>query len=256
MTPTVEHAPATSPSPSESALPVDLPSAIRHALAASDEPMTVSKIKAALPSALRQTPLEELNEVLRKEAAANRLHEYPKYRSQQERYWDRPMPVHLVHLLRVALEEKPMPWSELRRKLPAYAQEPALEVLEIEVREERMHRHPRQPGKRAGEPFGIRPADPKDYLRQELSDVFNDLEKLGFKNADIRAAALDILHDEEWAPTPPETKAAKEKGSAPAGDAHSPQERPESNDSHETTSSSAHHSGHATAENAASHSGS
>ena len=198
MTSSVEHAPMASAASSESATPVDLHSAIRHALAASDEPLTVSKIRAALPTALRQTPLEELNGILRQETAANRLHEYPKYRSQQERDWDRPMPVHVVYLLRVALEERPLPWSELRRKLPAYAQEQALAVVEREIHEKRMHRHPRQPGKRAGEPFGIRPADPKDYLRHELSGVFNNLEKLGFRDAAIRAAALELLHDDEW----------------------------------------------------------
>jgi hypothetical protein len=116
------------------------------------------------------------------------------------------MQVHIVQLLRSALEEKPLTWTELRRKLPAYAQEKAQEVLETQIQGKHLHRHPRQPGKRAGEPIGLRPADPRDYLQQELSDLFNRMEKLGFLNNQTRAAALEILHDEEWAPTPPEAK--------------------------------------------------
>jgi hypothetical protein len=206
MSSSVEHAETAFSPPHESAPLPDLTSAVRQVLAASEDPLTVSKIKAALPSALRQISLEDLNQLLRQEAAANRLQEYPKYRSQQERYWDRPMQVHIVQLLRSALEEKPLTWTELRRKLPAYAQEKAQEVLETQIQGKHLHRHPRQPGKRAGEPIGLRPADPRDYLQQELSDLFNRMEKLGFQNNQTRAAALEILHDEEWAPTPPEVK--------------------------------------------------
>ena len=216
MSSSVEHA-QTAPSSSEPAPSLDLNSAIRQVLAASDEPMTVSKIKAALPPALRQMAQEDLNQALRQEAAANRLFEYPKYRSQQDRFWDRPMPVHIVQLLRSALEERPLTWTELRRKLPGYAQEKAEEVLELQIQEKLIHRHPRQPGKRAGEPLGIRPADPKDYLREELSDLFNRMEKLGFMIPQIRAAALEVLHDEEWAPTPPEAKRRKEVDAETSG---------------------------------------
>jgi len=208
MTSSVEHA------ESATSTTMDLPSAIRHALASSPEPMTVSKIRTALPTSLRQTGVEELSRILHEETAANRLYEYPKYRSQQERFWDRPMGEHIAQLLRDALEDKPLPWSELRRKLPVYAQDQAQAVLEEQVRQGRLHRHPRHPGSRAGEPYGIRAADAKDYLRFELSGVFNRLERLGFSQAQTRAGALDILHDEEWAPAPPETPSRKEPAQA------------------------------------------
>ncbi|MFL5241472.1 MAG: hypothetical protein ACJ8FY_05135 [Gemmataceae bacterium] len=207
MTPSVEHAQTTPTT-------TDLGAAVREVLAASPEPMTVSKIRAALPPALRQVNVEELNNLLRREAAANVLYEYPKYRSQQERYWDRPMPVHIVELLRMNLEERPLPWTELRRKLPAYAQDQAQTVLEEQISQKKFFRHPRHPGKRAGEPIGIRAADPRDYLSAELSGVFNRLEKLGFMHSQVRAAALDILHDEEWAPAPPDSTPKKEDASA------------------------------------------
>src|SRR5438105_11464574 len=93
----------------------DLVSAIHRVLASSQEPLTVPKIRTALPAAIRPANLEELAECLRRQVAANVLQQYPKYRSQQERYWDRPMPVHVASLLRFALEEKPLAWSELRR---------------------------------------------------------------------------------------------------------------------------------------------
>jgi hypothetical protein len=231
MTPSVEHAQTTPTTTS------DLGTAVREVLAASPEPMTVSKIRAALPPALRQVNTEELNNLLRHEAAANVLFGYPKYRSQQDRYWDRPMPVHIVELLRLNLEERPLPWTELRRKLPAYSQDQAQTVLEEQISQKRFFRHPRHPGKRAGEPIGIRAADPKDYLPAELSGVFNRLEKLGFMHSQIRAAALDILHDEEWAPTPPETTSKKEDATAskseqaqPNMPQHTSQNNPEATD--------------------------
>ena len=204
MTSSVEHA-QTTPSTTS-----DLGTAVREVLAASPEPMTVSKIRAALPSALRQVSVQELNDVLRREASANAIHEYPKYRSQQERYWDRPMPVHIVQLLQSNLEEKPLTWTELRRKMPAYAQDKAQTVLEEQIGLKVFFRHPRHPGSRSGEPIGVREADARDYLRAELSGVFYRLEKLGFSQSQVRAAALDILHDEEWAPTPPDTTSKKE----------------------------------------------
>jgi hypothetical protein len=132
------------------------------------------------------------------------------------------MPVHVAYLLREALTEGPLGASELRRKLPAYAQ-PHLEVvLEEQIRQGQIHRHPR--AGRTGERFGQRPADPKDYLRSELEEVFNRLEKLGFSRGQIRAGALELLHDEEWesppkpapaaAPSPPQASepAAEQRG--------------------------------------------
>jgi hypothetical protein len=254
MSSSVEHAgTAVSPPPESAPLP-DLTSAVRHVLASIEEPLTVSKIKAALPPSLRQTSLEDLNQLLRQEAAANRLHEYPKYRSQQERYWDRPMQVHIVHLLRSALEEKPLTWTELRRKLPAYAQDKAQEVLETQIQGKHFHRHPRQPGKRAGEPIGLRPADPRDYLQHELSDLFNRMEKLGFLNNQTRAAALEILHDEEWAPTPPEAKQNQNPDKASSGHLQPSSENVASSSPPVEAPSSSHQNASTHGETAATHS--
>ena len=98
---------------------IDLPTALGQALQASKEPLTVSKVRAVLPSRFRSLSLEELTEALNRQVAANVVVQFPKYRSQQDRFWDRPMPVHIANLLQETLaEDGPLAWSELRRKLP------------------------------------------------------------------------------------------------------------------------------------------
>jgi hypothetical protein len=183
----------------------DLVAAALRVLAASTGPLTVSKIRAKLQAPFRSASLEELTDTLQRQVAANVLVQYPKYRSQQERFWDRPMEAHLAGLFREALEEGPLGWVELRRKLPAYAVDPltrAEAVLAELVAQGVVHRHPRS-GKRGGDRFGLQPPDAKEYLQSALSAVFLDLEQLGFSQAQLRAAALELLHNEEWSPTAP-----------------------------------------------------
>ena len=78
-----------------------------------------------------------------------------------------------------------------------------------------LHRHPRT-SSRSGERFGVRRPDPKDYLRQALPEVFTRLTALGFTRPQIRAAALELLHEEEWDTEPaPEAPAARGGASRP-----------------------------------------
>ncbi len=188
--------------PSEAGVETDLVAAVRRVLQDSSEPLTLSKIRALLPAAHRGISLEDLAESLRRQVAANVLVQYPKYRSQQDRFWDRPMPVHVACLLRTTLEESPLAWSELRRKLPAYALTHAETVLQEQLAQGLLHRHPRV-SSRGKERFGAAPPDPRDYLRDELGILFGRLEQLGFTRSQLRAGALELLHDEEWTPTPP-----------------------------------------------------
>jgi hypothetical protein len=196
MTSTIDQAPVAAP------VETDLPTLVQRVLAASSEPLTLSKIRSRLPGAFRTMALEELGESLRRQVAANVLYQYPKYRSSQDRFWDRPMPVHIVALLREVLQTGPLPWAELRRKLPSYAVAQAESLLLEQTAQGLLHRHPRG-NKRGGDRFGLQPADPKDYLRQDLAEVFCGLEKLGFTQSQLRAGALELLHDEEWSPTAP-----------------------------------------------------
>ena len=185
--------------PTSAPVATDLPTAVLRVLAASTEPLTPPKIRAALPPPHRQLSLEELTEQLRRQVASNSLHQFPKYRSQADRFWDRPMPVHIADLLHTTLAEGPLGLSELRRKLPAYAHNDAETVLAQEINQGKLHRHPRLPGTRGGDLFGVRPADAKDYLRQELPIVLRRLQTMGVKPDQLRVAALELLHDEQWA---------------------------------------------------------
>lgn len=191
------------PMAAETSPETDLVAATLRVLAMSSGPLTVSKIRAKLQAPFRAAGLEELTETLQRQVAANVLVQYPKYRSQQDRFWDRPMEAHLAGLFREVLEEGPLGWVDLRRKLPAYAVDPlarAEAVLTELVAQGGLYRHPRS-GKRGGDRFGLQPPDAKEYLQSELSVVFRDLEELGFSQAQLRAAALELLHNEEWSPT-------------------------------------------------------
>jgi hypothetical protein len=202
----VDQPQTTTASDSDTAPDSDLVSAVRSVLEASSEPLTLSKIRAGLPSQLRAQGPEALAEALRRQVAANVLVQYPKYRSPQDRYWDRPMPVHLQTLLRLTLEEKPLPWSEIRRKLPDYAKTLAEPVLEEQVAKGALFRHPPL-NSRTGPRFGISGPDAREYLRPELARVFERLEQMGFTRAELREGAMGLLSEEEWS-TP---SAAKEE---------------------------------------------
>ncbi len=183
--------------PVEQSGETDLAAAVHRVLAASAEPLTLSKIRASLPARLRPENLEELATCLHRQVAANVLYQYPKYRSQQDRFWDRAMPVHIAGLLRTVLAEGPLAWFELRRKLPAYALPQAEEVLRAQLSQGLLFLHP-PASKRGGERYSVHPPDPKDFLRSELAQLFSRLEQLGFSQAQLRAGALELLHDEEW----------------------------------------------------------
>jgi hypothetical protein len=186
----------------------DVAAEVQRVLEASSEPLTLSKIRAALPTRLRSMSLEALAEALLRLVAANVLIQYPKYRSQQDRFWDRPMTVHVAALLRQALEETPLALSELRRKLPDYAKGQAEGILDEEVGRGLLHRHPPATS-RGGQRYGVRPPEAREYLRGELIAVFARLEKLGFTPGQLREGAMDLLQEEEWATPPaPESRQA------------------------------------------------
>src|SRR5579884_3504053 len=83
----------------------DVVSSVQRVLQSSDEPLTLSKIRAKLPGRLREMSLEELTDVLNRQVAAQVVWQFPKYRSQQDRYWDRPMAVRVAALIRATVAE-------------------------------------------------------------------------------------------------------------------------------------------------------
>lgn len=187
----------------------DLVGAIQRVLAESAEPLTVPKIKSHLPAALRGLNVEE---ALQRQVAANVLVQYPKYRSQHDRFWDRPMPQHVAWLVQEGLQDGPLPLSELRRKVPEYALAQLDAVLQEQLTQGRLHRHPKLTA-RGGERFGVRTPEAKDYAGQELAAAFVRLKELGFSETQVRTGMLDLLHDQEWGPAsalpPPKPKREK-----------------------------------------------
>ncbi len=186
----------------ETSADTDLVTAVRQVLQGSSEPLTLVKIRAALPAALRARSLENLAENLHRQVTANILYLFPKYRSQHDRFWDRPMSVHLAQLLHKVVQDGPLPWSAIRRQLPGYAKSQAEPVLEEQLAKGQMFRHPAQ-GKRGGTRFSSRRPCPKDFLRGELASLFGRLGQLGFTQPQLREAALELLHEEEWSMMPP-----------------------------------------------------
>src|SRR5262249_49270190 len=107
-------------------------------------------------------------------------------------------------------------WSELRRKLPAYAQAQAEAVLQEQVAQGLLHRHPRLTS-RGPERYGVAPPDARDYLRPELEAVFKRLTDMGFNRAQLRAGALELLHEEEWASGGEQARSQPGESSGPQG---------------------------------------
>jgi hypothetical protein len=174
----------------------DLVTAIHRLLQASPQPLTLARIHSLLPTSFRSVSLSDLSDVLNRQVAAHVLCQYPKYRSTHDGFWDRSMAVHLADLLQGVLRRGPLPWSTLRRRLPIYARAQAETVLKEQVIQGRLFRHPRLG--RAAERYGLEPCDAKAYLRRELERIFQRLEQLGFSQSQLRAGALELLHDEEW----------------------------------------------------------
>lgn len=175
----------------------DVVEAIRDVLRASDQPLTPTRIRAVLPLPLRTLSLEAIRAALRRQVAAQVLILFPKYRSDQDRYWDRPLRQHVEQLLRRILRDGPMTRTELRRRLPAYARILADNVLDAWLVKGRVYEHPSS-SRRAGPRLALYPADPRPHLRLELDALFGRLEHLGFTRPQLRDAALTILQAEDW----------------------------------------------------------
>lgn len=175
----------------------DVVEAIREVLRASDQPLTPTRIRAALPLSLRGLSLDAVRGALRRQVEAQVLILYPKYRSDQDRYWDRPLRQHVEQLLRRILRDGPMTRTDLRRRLPAYARILADNVLEAWVAKGRVYEHPCA-SRRAAPRLALYPADPRPHLRLELDALFGRLEHLGFTRPQLRDATLTLLQDEDW----------------------------------------------------------
>ncbi len=180
-----------------SAPQTDLVDAVRGILKASIEPLTVMKIRERLPAPFDGIRNEELAEVLQRQVAANVLVMCPKYRSGQDRYWDRTLREHTKVLLRSSLEAGPMPWAELRKRFPKYLRHLAESVIDEELARGAIHRHPPL-SSRAGFRFALDRPDVRAYAAKELDDALTRLVERGFTLCDVREAFMQLLHEQEW----------------------------------------------------------
>jgi hypothetical protein len=176
----------------------DLVGEIRRVLRTSEEPLTALKLRARLPLPFRGMDVRALRDVLNRQVAANVLVLCPKYRSAQDRYWDRPVRDHVQGMLRHILGDGPRPWSAIRRRLPKYARHLADSVFNDLLARGFLHRHPPL-HVRMGERFGLHPPDARTYLTPVIGEALGRLEKLGFARAELHEAALQILREGAWA---------------------------------------------------------
>jgi hypothetical protein len=175
----------------------DLVDAIREVLKHSDEPLTIQKIRVRLPALFGSIRMAELAETLRRQVAAQVLVMCPKYRSAQDRYWDRPLREHAKVVVRMALADGPATWSDLRKAFPKYLRHLAESVLNEELARGAIFRHP-PASVRQGPRYALQAADVRRYLGKELQDLLDRVQALGFSRPEAREAIVQILQDEEW----------------------------------------------------------
>jgi hypothetical protein len=177
----------------------DLVDAIRSVLRTSDEPLTLVKLRDRLTHSFGVIGLQELREVVERQVAAHVLTICPKYRSDQDRYWDRPLREHTRVLVHEALRMRdgPASWSELRKKLPKYLRHLAESVLSEELARGVIFRHPGA-SKRMGPRYALQPAEARDYAGRLLQEALDRLEQIGFARGEAREAMMQLLNEEEW----------------------------------------------------------
>src|SRR5438552_2941462 len=176
----------------------DLVDAVREVLKQSAEPLTIPRIRERLPTRFRHMRIEDLTEVLQRQAAAHVLVMCPKYRSRQDRYWDRTLHEHAKVVLHEALQGGPMPWADLRKKFPKYLRHLADSVLNEELAKATVFRHP-PASTRMGPRYALQPADVRSYAGKELHEMLARLQQCGFARSEAREALMQLLQEDEWA---------------------------------------------------------
>lgn len=176
----------------------DLVDAITEVLRQSEEPLTIPQLRERLRGPYRSMRITELlTEVLARQVAANVLVMCPKYRSSQDRFWDRSLRQHAKAMLTGALEAGPMSWTEIRKKLPKYLRHLAESVLDEELAKGAIFRHP-PTSSRNGPRYALQPADVRCYAGKELHDLLTRMHERGFARAEVCEALMQLLQENEW----------------------------------------------------------
>lgn len=175
----------------------DVVDAVREVLRCSAEPMTIPKIRERLPAPHRRMRLEELADVVQRQVAANVLVACPKYRSSQDRYWDRSLREHAKVVLHESLRAGPMAWADLRKKFPKYLRHLAESVLNEELARAAIFRQP-ETSPRMGPRYALDPPDVRTYAARELRALVARLEQYGFDRMESCEAIVQLVQENEW----------------------------------------------------------
>jgi hypothetical protein len=107
-----------------------------------------------------------------------------------------------VVVLRGALADGPIPWSDLRKRVPKYMRHLAESVLNEELAKGAIHRHP-PTSARAGFRYALAAADIRAFAMTELEAALARLVERGFSLSDAREAFMHLLQEAEWSEDAP-----------------------------------------------------
>ncbi|MGH8487372.1 MAG: hypothetical protein ACREXS_00465, partial [Gammaproteobacteria bacterium] len=182
----------------------DIAAAILSLLAASPDPLPVSKLKAGLRKP-HDLPAEELVALVAGHLRLGTVFRYAPLRGEGFRYWDRDRGHYLDTLIERELRAAALPIHTLRsrvaRRLGDASETELRERIEGLLRVGRLHELPRAPGSRSAR-LSARPPDPKAYLSvmvqrlvQAVEEESLKLEACGLTRSAVYAAARALLEE-------------------------------------------------------------
>ena len=167
----------------------DIATAILSLLAASSDPLPMSKLKAGLRKR-HDLPAEELGALVASHVVLGTVFRYAPLRGEGFRYWDRDRGHYLDTLIERELREAALPIHTLRgrvvRRLGDASETELRERIEGLLRVGRLHELPRVAGNRAAR-LSAKPPDPKDYLSGLIERLVHAIEE-----ESLRLAAFGV----------------------------------------------------------------
>ncbi|MFH0351812.1 MAG: hypothetical protein ACHBMF_07790 [Chromatiales bacterium] len=182
----------------------DIATAILSLLAASPDPLSVSKLKAGLRKR-HDLPVQELEALVASHLGLGTVFRYAPLRGEGFRYWDRDRGHYLDTIIERELRGAALPIHTLRGRVARRVRDVSEGELSVRVggllRVGRLHELPRAPGSRSAR-LSARPPDPKAYLSgliqrlvQAIEEESLKLEACGLARSAIYAAARALLEE-------------------------------------------------------------
>ena len=163
--------------------------ALLSLLAASPDPLPLSKLKAGLRKR-HDLSVQELEALVASHLGLGTVFRYPPFRGEGYRYWDRDRGHYLDTLIERELHAAALPIHTLRgrvaRRLGDASEAEVRERIEGLLRVGRLHELPRGPGSRSAR-LSAKPPDPKDYLSGTIQRLVQAIEE-----ESLRLAAFGV----------------------------------------------------------------